>query len=53
MHVPNDLVYKTKIKSYLSFKDKWYLRNVPDEADIHNGGWEGKGGITGFLGWTR
>ncbi|KAM0799181.1 amino acid permease/ SLC12A domain-containing protein [Usnea florida] len=47
------LKYKTKIRSYQSFKDKWYPDDVPDESDIRNEGWEGRGGIRGFLSWIR
>ncbi|CAF9938070.1 Cationic amino acid transporter 2 [Imshaugia aleurites] len=53
VYVTYKLVYKTKIRSYVSFKDKWYPDDVPDESDIRNEGWEGKGGIKGFLSWIR
>lgn len=46
-------MYKTRIRSYVSFKDKWYPDDVPDESNRQNKGWEGKGGIRGFLSWIR
>jgi len=53
VYLANKVIYQTKIRSYVSFKDKWYLDDVPDESDIRNEGWEGKGGIRGFLSWIR
>ena len=53
VYVAYKLKYKTKIRSYQSFRDKWYPDDVPDESDIRDEGWEGRGGIRGFLSWIR
>lgn len=53
VYITYKIKYKTKLRSYVSFRDKWYPDDVPDESDIRNEGWEGKGGVRGFLSWIR